>query len=281
MALFDALHFPLFALLTLLIYACLTILIRCSPMRCLLLAMSIVSIMAVSSELAQPLFHRTSSWRDFCFDLIGIAAAAGTIFLSWKRNTPGFLRLAAVLGALFLASIAVVAQPALRAARAQNQQADAFPLMGDFEHGWESLMWHAQGKTSEQPVTASRVGSDHSSQGNYSLLIRTDAASWAGVHLLFGKRLAWSDRHSLHFDIFNPADRFELGVRVDGFDDERYSGAVQIEPGANSCRIRFEELANRELTLADLDQFEAKQITLHLGEPPATRTFYLDNVRLE
>ena len=93
--------------------------------------------------------------------------------------------------------------------------------------------------------------------------------------------LPWPSSRLLCFDIFNPGTEFELGIRVDGIDGERFSGMVRVAPGANQCRIPPEALANRERSLAAPPAFASQAIVFHLGASPATRTFYLDNVRLE
>jgi len=281
MALHDMLHFPLFALLTWLIYASLRRLRQGTRGRDLALATAIACVLGGVSELAQTGFGRTASWRDLQLDLVGTAVAAATVFVSWRRGAATFRRWLVALAAFGVAAALVVAYPAWLAAGAEGRLDRAFPRLGDFEAGWESLLWQPQGETGGWAVKASR-STQNPSLGKYALRVDSlDGAAWAGVRLLVGKRRSWAGSYALHFDVFNPADTFELGVRIDGFDGERFSASVSIVPGANRCHLPLSALKNSAGSIADLDAFAAQAIILHLGEYPRTRTFYIDNVRLE
>lgn len=281
MALQDTLHFPLFALLTFLIYAVIRQLLKGPRGRALTFAILIACLLAGTSELAQTQFSRSASWRDFRFDLVGVAVAAAVICVRWQRNSPFFHRWLGALAVFGCAAALVVAHPAWRASKAQDRLKSAFPQLGDFEDEWESLLWIAQGDNGHHPITTATRSSSNPSRGKYSLKVDSGGATWAGVRLLLDTRLSWKGHGALHFDLFNPADGFELGVRIDGFDSERFSGSVRVAPGSNHCRLLFSELKDQDRTIADLDQFEAEKVILHLGKTPAKRSFYLDNVRLE
>ena len=284
MALLDALHFPLFAVLTALGYAFVRVATRRPPGPALTITVSLAVIAAILSELGQSLFDRTSSWRDFGFDLLGIATAATAIALVLRPGRPPGARAVAGSLALLTFSLTVASLPAWRAAKAQAEQAQAFPVLGSFEESWEMLFWHPQGNPDVGQVTVSRQRQPvaHSGQGGDALRIEADSASWAGVHLLIARPISWSGHQALHFDLFNPAeDDFELGIRVDDREGRRFTGAARIKPGANRCRVPLAELANRERSLGDSAGLAPTQLTFHLDPLPSTRTFYLDNVQLE
>ncbi len=280
MALRDTLHFPFFIVLLALIYAAL-LRIRSNPRkRALLQAIVLTSAIGGASEWAQTLTSRTASGQDLLMNLLGVACGSATIAGGWLRGSRrSFLWLIPVV-AIWVGSTFLVTRPAIRALKAERHQAGAFPRLGDFEDEWETVVWTPQGDDGAGPTRAT-FSNAHPTHGRQSLKIDIHGSNWAGVRLLIGKRLPWPESRSLRFDVYNPGDEFELGIRVDGFEGGRFTGKVAIAPGLNQCRIPPDELADRGRELTRPASFAARIIVFHLGESPSTRSFYLDNVKVE
>lgn len=279
-ALRDALHFPFFVVLLGLVHALLLRLRPAAGTRGLLLAMLLTAAIGGASEWAQTLSSRTASWRDFSVNLLGIGAGAAAIAAVRLRGSRRFLPGLLAAAAVWTAGLSVVARPWRAAIQAEQRQAAAFPLLGDFEHQWEALVWVPQG-TGEGRETTAAFSDSHPTRGRRSLKVEARGCGWAGVRVLFGNPLPWPAGRTLCFDVFNPGVGFDLGIRVDGFDGSRYRGQVPIAPGQNRRRVTPGELRNGAQDLTQPKSFAAKTIVFHLGESPSTASFHLDHVRLE
>lgn len=279
-ALQNAVHLPIFALLLTLIYAALLRLGSGSRTTALLVAIPLTLALGGASEWAQPFTSRTASWRDFLANFAGVAAASVTIAGTWRKDARLFpCWLVAIVGT-WAVSTFLVTRPVLLALTAEREQSKAFPHLGDFEEEWERILWIPQGDGGDRPTQAT-LERAHSTHGHQSLKVDTSGARWAGVRILVQNSLPWPEARLLRFDIFNPGDEFKLGIRVDSVEGDRFTGEIRIAPGANRCSLPPETLANRDRNLTEPATFASKTIVFHLGESPATRRFYLDNVRLE
>ncbi len=95
----------------------------------------------------------------------------------------------------------------------------------------------------------------------------------------------WRGYRELAFDVYNPADAFELSLRVDDNlpaprHDDRYNGALRMEPGWNRVRVPLAEIEhgarNRPLNMDKI-----RRLIFFIDHPPKARVFFLDWVRLE
>jgi hypothetical protein len=279
-ALQNAAHLPMFALLLTLNYAVLLRLGPGSRKRALLVAIPLTLALGGASEWAQSFSSRTASWRDFLADFAGVAAASVTIAGVWLKDARLFPCWLVTIAGTWAVSTFLVTRPLLLALSAERQQSKAFPHLGDFEEEWERILWLPQGDGGNRPTQATPQPA-HSTRGRQSLKVETSGARWAGVRILVQDSLPWPEARLLRFDIFNPGNEFKLGIRVDSVEGDRFTGELHIAPGANRCSVAPETLANRDRNLSDPAAFASKTIVFHLGESPATRSFYLDNVRLE
>ena len=280
LAFHDALHFPFFIVLLVLVYAILRRLCTCGRKSALLIAVLSTSALGAGSEWAQSLSSRTASWQDFLFDLLGVAAGATLLIAWWLRGTRAFKAGLVALLAVWVSSGIVATRPALFARKAEKRQVASFPQLGDFEEDWETAVWLAQGEGGEQPTEA-LPSSANVTRGRSSLKIETHGNSWAGIRVLLGTAIPWPESRTLSFDLFNPEDEFTMGIRLDGSDGRRFVGEVQIAPGPNRCRVAPVHLTDGKVNLTQPASFSAASIVFHLGESATTRSFYLDNVRVE
>ena len=276
----NALHLPLFAILTALVYLIARRLTAVPRARLLLIAMALTAAGGAASEWLQALFGRTSSLEDFLFDVLGIAVAGAAIAVAWRREQPRFRCWLLALAGLCIVALLIVAHPIWLALKAKDFQARAFPLLADFESGWESMVWIPQGQK-RGGSTRAKIVRSNATRGSHSFEIHSRGADWAGVRLRLAKPVSWDGMDALSFDLFNPGDEFALGVRIDRRDGVRFVTGFEIRPGANACRLPLASLQGERGTISGSGQFAAERIIFHLGESPPERRFYLDNVRLE
>ena len=141
----DALHAPGFAVLTgaLLLYLC----PRPQDRRRVAIIVALACVMAAGLESAQIVTGRDADAGDLLADLIGIGAAAAAWFALRGRRL-------AVLPAVTFGLIALA--PPIAAAHALLQQTRLFPVLADFESGWQLRMTARgpQGSVSVAPAPA-------------------------------------------------------------------------------------------------------------------------------
>ena len=233
------------------------------------------------SEFAQSLFSstRSGSLHDLFFDLLGVAGGTVLLITFWAYGTKWFPLVVSFSVVVLVGSIVPVVRPLLHFVRLERQQADAFPLLGDFEEPWEKEVWHGEGVGGGP--TRITVSSLHATRGKRSLEIEVDGSLWGGVRLGIGRKLVWPGLRTLKFDVYNSGDRFDLDVYVWGSDGRKYSSAVSIAPGANHCALGPSDLVSDAHAINDVSAFYAEHILFTTGGESATQTMFLDNVRVE
>ena len=276
--LMDAAHIPFVAILTFFAW-------RILPARIVrnraLLAFAICTAAAGLSEWLQSLTGREPSWSDFT----NSAAGAFLVFLGitmWQRRPvlPWRLIYIAYAGAL----CAITVLPAWREFRAIAFRSASFPVLGDFENPHELRLWCGDGRRDAPDGARIRRDTAHPSHGASSLRIETRAHGHPGVRFLAGDQ-DWRSHAALAFDVFNPADPFELSLRIDDdfpkpARDDRYNRALPIAPGWNHIVLPLDEIArtpkNRALNLTAI-----RRVVFFLDDPAQPRVFHLDHVRLD
>jgi hypothetical protein len=275
-ALQDALHLPGFALFTVLLD---TVVRGVGPRRALPATLWIAGLVAGLTELVQHFSARTPSWSDFFHNLLGIGAGCMAV-LVWRSPRCRRWRIPFGLG-LTAAVIGAGSLPWLGARDAIRRQAEAFPMLGDFEAAWEERVWIPQGKDG-RGETRAVPSPEHATHGSRSLEVTTVAAAWAGVRVIFETPPTWSRTQGLCFDLHHPGDdAFQLGIRIDAADGERFTAEATVPPGTSHHRIVPANLRNRRRSLAESGDVPIKAVVFHLGDHPLPRRFHLDRVRLE
>jgi len=235
-----------------------------------------VLLLAIGTELAQLGSGRTASWIDFGFDCIGIAVGAVTILL--LRNKKLSLKTAVMIGGLWLAGLSVVMIPVVIAASAPSKFRRNFPVLGNFEDAWELKLWRPQGEGS--PATLTRVQS-HVTKGEYALKVESNGSTWAGTYLKMPSGTSWANHDALEFDLYNQGEPFELGIRIDTSDGDRFTSSIQIVNGANSCTTRFSELKHGDTEKSNGNRLTTvDRLVLHFGSSPSEVSIIIDRVEL-
>jgi hypothetical protein len=274
--LMDGMHLPLFFAVTL----WLEMLWPKSepPIRILKIALTAIAIAGLV-ELIQPLTGRSDSIVDFRNGILGAVLGAITVLARIAKSKQ---RIAAAMFAT-IAFAAASFWPAFQEWQGIQWRHSHFPLLGDFEATAELRVWTAQGGSSNS-VSSVLQSSEHPSRGQLSLKVSCGAGSWAGVSFAAGGT-DWSSHSKLIADLFNPADSFTLGIRVD--DDgncskygQRFDRELKMTNGLNHLLIFTADLekgpSNRKLNLHAIHR-----LALFTGADQPARTFFLDNVRLE
>jgi hypothetical protein len=222
---------------------------------------------AAASELLQYPVGRDPDIADFCSDAMGTALSACWLLLRggpvrrWAVYWLAVVLLGGYHGAVIAREVAIV-----RAARA------LWPVIADFEGGWQLRRWHAKERT------AMRATAEEHADGIRALRVECREGGYPGV-AVEEVDADWSRYDALEWTVMVPDRRpLELSVRID-------------EVGTNKgCTIRVLIREARQvvrLNIRDsvgcgcqLDWSRIGELHFFLDEPPHPRTFFLDRVRL-
>lgn len=265
----DALHFPGFILITWALAALLGPWIP-SPRARIAAAAGLAVLAAGLSELAHDALGRSSSWKDFGVDLLGVTCGVVGWFVPRKgprRSQLAFMGLvAAILACLLL--------PALLGHRAVRQVRSYFPDLGCFHHPGSRRLWVAQGNASLAWEAA-----------RGALRVRIGPGTFGGVSCRPASG-DWSGRGSLHLGIENPGEPFSLGIRIDDARSSssehgsRYNGEREIPSGRTDLRVPLAEVAaapaGRRL---ELDR--VRRLVLFTGHQAGGREFVINSAFLD
>jgi len=245
--LWNLLHVPLFALVTLLLFR----ILRRSRGRSVLLAV----LLAVGSEVAQQFTPRTPSAADLCADFSGIALALVILGSArWRRRT--------ILGLAASALLVPTLLPWVAEARALHARRQAFPSL--LRPGLPSGLWQAQGSTRLE-VESIDGG------GGTGLRVTTAAGSYEGLRYGVPDGVAAAGYTGLRLTCVNPGEAFELGIRADGADGTRQSSRVRVGPGRSTLEAHWPPLPGGGDLL---------RLVLFTGEHQPARRFLLVEARL-
>lgn len=276
---FDAGHFPLFALLALLIYWSPPAVGLKLEKRCAVAA-GIAATFAILIELFQPWVGRTASSTDLINGLLGIAAAASGAYL-WARKSPRVVRMLHAVLTLVVAVLLLL--PAISEYRALHWRSTQFPLLAGFETELEMALWRGMTSLPSAPTSLQR-STEHATDGSFALDIETRGGAYPGVRYSAGQ-LDWSGHDALVLDLFNPGESFVLNIRIDDDGDctlfaQRFNRRIPLEPGLQTLRIPTADIRQgpreRELNLQAI-----RSVYLFTGKHDAPRRFYVDHARLE
>lgn len=242
----------------------------------LLLAMIATSIASFMIGLAieglQPLVGRNASWGDVGRNSLGIIAANGailTIFPEVRRHSVKIIGAFIAVTALLLSLM-----PALPWAYAQLLQAQAFPLLADFQNRYINKYIFSFG------ARISIIQAPAEWQNNHSLVARIvmpQGVKYPGMQLR-NPTLSWQHYSTLVFEVYSPSAVTET-VAINLYSTEKGRRPLlhrkfAIKPGVHTYRMKLPDqtlLKTHHIT-------DAIWHTLH---PDRTVVLYLDNVRLE
>lgn len=275
-AVFDALHFPVFVIATVFVF-------RAIPGRNpagtrAILALIWGFVLAAAVEMLQPAVGRQTSTEDLLRGCGGVVMGALGSFL--------FSGQYAMKGAYLVVVIAITGfefVPAWRLLLATRWQGAQFPMLADLENPSELLLWTPQGGPSAQ-ATVVEQSKAFASRGRHGLRVKTAPRGYAGVSYAPGGQ-DWSGFTELAWEIWNPAEAFTLGIRIDDDGDvttaqDRFTSALRVERGNNAFRVALEDVKNgsqsRRMKLNAI-----KRIVFYTELDTASRVFFLDALRLE
>jgi VanZ family protein len=221
-------------------------------------------------ELIQAYIGRDGSWSDLLRDMTGTWLG---IFWLQRGNVLSWLGRLISLG-LLIPNVTTLYYEA----RFQFNLIHQFPVLAGFESSIETY-GHRSSELSTQFHT----------QGKYSLKVELSARKFTGV--VFNRMINnWSAYKTLAFDIYNAGpDAFTMIVRVNDAQhnlngwakQDRFNRELQLEPGWNHFAVAMDDIRNapdkRKMDLTKIVWME-----MFVGtKPPAPRTIYVDNVRLD
>lgn len=268
-AAWDALHFPGFILIT----WTLAILLR--PFArghrgAIVAGASLALLIATLSELSHDYLGRSSSWKDFGVDCLGIGFGVAGWFLLHRGGAAARV----VFAGLVVAMLGLLVLPALRGSRAVREIRGLFPDLGAFHHPGSRHLWLAQGN-----ATAT-VHPDEA-----ALHVRLGPGPFGGVSY-WPAESDWSGRQTLRIGVENPGPAFPLGIRIDDArsassqHDSRYNGEQQIPPGHTEIRLPLAEI-QRAPAGRPLDLTRIRRLVLFTSEEITGRQFVIDSAFLD
>ncbi len=269
----DLAHFPIFAVICLLLIAVL----NRSRYRAVSVPVSLAAAagLGLLAEWIQPWVGRTRELGDVLIGLAGSAAAAACVH-AWLRRPSARIRAGLCILAAGLALGALA--PTAAVLKDQRDARAAFPVLGSFETPLETARWTAN------VCRLSRV-KDHATDGRFALEMAViEEGAYPGAFLMDMPR-DWRAAARLCFDVWMPgAERTLLWVRVDDRRNstyaDRFQKAIWVEPGPNRICIDRREFettpGGRKMDLGRLDAWG-----LFFDRARPGDRLVLDNLRLE
>jgi hypothetical protein len=271
----DALHYPLIASVTLLVFLVSRAGGRSAAVRYRVTGLFAVVIVALI-ELIQPLFGRSASWNDALIGILGVISALGGIY-AWREGGFAFRAGHTILATLVMGTLLL---PTWMEWRAAGWRTASFPLLGGFEEAIELRLWRDHSPKKKWPTTL-KISSEHVSEGRHSLAVRIGDGAWPGV-VYYAGGSDWSAYDHLRWDVYNPSKPFRLAIRVDDRFDLRYEKSfhtsMRVEPGWNRFEIPVSRIRD-EPKLGALDLTRIRRLYVY-ADGDGSGLFFIDHVRL-
>ncbi len=267
----DFSHVPLFAAVTVALYALWRFPLRGSAWRALGLAGIFATVLGALTEVLQTHFGRSGSWSDFGNDLLGIGIALAAIaFVDVRLGVPKPTRIGVAIGALAASTLA--AQPVAEMARAYSYRKAVFPDLAGFADPLALYWVLARGvkRTLTPAGLQVEFGSD-----------RYPGVSW------FEPVADWRTYHALVLDVTNPnTTALEITLRVhDQQHDleyaDRFNRAITLQPGERRVvSIPLAEIANAPASRL-LDLQNVSDVSIFRSGPAGPRWLQIHRLSLE
>lgn len=282
-------HIPLFGLvaIALLIFTE-KIIGRFFHSRILLYSVAFVAsaFMGAATEAIQYFTPRDADINDWLFDIVGSVVFLGLYFTIdpknkhiWKR-AGGFLKHSTQF--ILLAVAGIVMLPQILLGTAYLNRDKAFPVIADFESGWEKQFLNLENAQLE--IVRAPAGWKDSAEDNVGK-VTFEKAQYPGVSI-YETAPDWSRYNYLSFEVYSEMpDTVSLSIRIDDIHhncnfDDRYTGRFRIHPGENTVMISFEALRQTP-SGRFMDMEQITHLVIFMVDPPEPRTLYLDQIRLE
>jgi hypothetical protein len=283
---YDAGHFPLFGLLSLVVLALSRTLLPWPPdrhARHYVFAFGVSMLAGTVAELLQLIGpNRFGEFGDLVRNGLGIAVfltAAATFDTEMVRRyrVPRHRAAVAVASALILA--AVTAPVALAGAALVARDA-AFPRLNGFSTYWDRKFLRTT------PHVDLRLTTPPGDAAGKRMAEVTFYPSRNALLVLRDPYPDWTAYHRLVVDVFSALDRtVGLSIKIEDLDGTRsvvelFVRELTIEPGYNSISIPLSEI-ERAPPGRSMDMSHITGIALFVTEPPDELTLYLAEIRLE
>jgi len=276
----DALHFPTFLLLTLLIFF---IFPSSRPTTFRITASSLIAIgLAIGTELIQSITPgRTSSLHDIFANLLGITSAVSGLFL-WKNFPPLSFSWKKCLHAALTLTVAIsLTWPYLQHLNARLSCQKEFPVLSDFHKPQFSLLWKIQNGAKANLIIPAKPSDPTTPSLEITLPGKND---FEGINYLPGAQ-DWSQYTTLNISLLNSGPPFLLGIRIDDDGDcsqlnARFNAQRLLKSGENHLTFSLEKVhqspKHRELNLESI-----RRIALFTLRSDSPRKFSITRAWLE
>lgn len=275
----DALHLPLFLILTIVIWKICVVKLRWSGVAAVLLAAGVSVALAYLTEYVQPLTGRSESWADLRNGMLGVLVFAVWHSLIVRRTK----RISTLLtGGLFAALFYYALIPALAAYELRQYQQASFPILVDFAHTPILNLWEAS--DSSEPAAQALLMRTRRNQAEESYLqVTTVPGKYSGVEFdAYG--FSWLGFKEINFEMTNPTtEPLELRIRIDDCgetDDfkDRFNGTLVLEPGLNQRSIALSDIAKSRAGTFELER--VKRILIFVDPVEVPQSFNLRKIWL-
>ena len=274
----DAGHLPLFAVIT---WSALAILHRVEKKftishRTLFLFILLAILL---TEFIQSFVGRSASLADTLFGALGAGLAIFNYNLLITKRASRAQLLKGLLLTLFVACIPLF--PIAHAIQVYQHGKKMFPVIGNFENRLELKLWHPYAFGTAAPVSA-QINNDKKSAGQFALSLILPKADYAGVSY-YWQQYTSEKYSSLLIDIYNPAHKFVVHVRLDDKTapdyDDRYTEQFIITPGWHTIVVPLDRLFTPNGRRLSSDKLRKLLIFLDAASLP--HALFIDNIRLE
>lgn len=232
----NALHFPAFFLLTLVLFALWS---RRFPTwgRALLTIGGILIATVLGTEIIQPLFGRNASIGDILAGLYGVTLALLSLIIFHYHHRHTATIFTTTLLAIGTTTFARPLYLEIQAARVQNR---AFPLLVDSNERLMLRLWRPVFSGKDDKVTREIV----STPGQPAALkVTIEKGSYAGVRLSANDQ-DWSEYNYLEIDLSYEGAPTQIAVRVDDYGDcreydDRFNATFELPAGETKIRVHI------------------------------------------
>ncbi len=197
------------------------------------------------------------------------------ITFAFLYSQKGYKKIVLRCVVLILVGIALI--PLMRGGVDEWIARNQFPLLSDFETGYEVDRWRSNGEL--------RIEKGIARHGDRSLRVQMTTHKYSGVSLKYFQG-DWREFSNLFFSVYLPeGESLELNCRVhdsahSNYYNDRFNRKYLLKHGWNDIEVSLEDIKNaprdRLLNLTDVEN-----VTLFVMVQERERVIYLDFVYLE
>jgi hypothetical protein len=283
----NAMHFPFFGILSLLVLGTLSLFFgKISRLKLYFLAFSITLLVGILHEYSQIIGPRDADISDLLKDAVGGVTFLG-LYMIFDKKMTGIRRKRdrsikiLIIAVATLLILSVIAPIALWGG-AYLYRNNNFPTICDFESFWEAKFLITKGsvlKTVIAPYT--KEISTENTVGKLTFLTR----NYPGF-IIEEPYPDWSDYESFEFIVFSELNysvficiRIEDSRHNKDYSD-RFNKTLKVDPGLNDISIPLTEIQRAPLN-RELDMMDIRAIHLFVPKPDKEIVLYFDDIRLK